>query len=277
MQRYIKSLVLFLMIAIISLGCVTPIYAKSYTQGVDDADLNEFYKNYTLNGKQVIYNNELQMYVFQTENKTKVSKTFYHTVGWEFSRTLPGTKEYYHDASGNREYVMFNIYYLNEIEYNKSNGTTVATYTLQLDDVLNAIRAKDQGWYDEIMELKDNNITAYMMVDAVIQIVNYDNSDKRHESGYITSNGDYVGDLYFHENYKELNKTLTNKKVQDGIENHYNIDVSIGEPREEIKIEDDTKEEVPSTVAKMIIKKDYTDTNMSVNTTDSLYGGKEIL
>ena len=112
-----------------------------------------------------------------------------------------------------------------------------------------------------------------MMVDAVIQVTTDGGVSW---SGYILG-GEYFRALYFHENYKELNKTFTNKKVQDGIETHYNIDVSIGEPREEIKIEDDTKEEVPSTVAKMIIKKDYTDTNMSVNTTDSLYGGEEIL
>ena len=273
MQKYIKRIAMLLMIAVISFGNFMSVSAKSYTEGVDDAELDDFYKNYTLNGRQVIYNNELQMYVFQTENKTKVSKTFYHTIAWEFSRTLPGTKEYYHDASGNREYVMFDIDYLHETEYNKKNGTTVATYTLQLDDVLNTIRAKDQGWYDEIMELKDNNITAYMMVDAVIQVTN---DGGKSWSGVIIGD-EYVGDLYFHENYKELNKTFTNKKVQDGIETHYNIDVSIGEPREEIKIEDDTKTEVPSTVAKMIIKKDYTDTNMSVNTTDSLYGGEEIL
>ena len=112
-----------------------------------------------------------------------------------------------------------------------------------------------------------------MMVDAVIQVTTDGGVSW---SGYILG-GEYFRTLYFHENYKELNKTFTNKKVQDGIETHYNIDVSIGEPREEIKIEDDTKTEVPSTVAKMIIKKDYTDTNMSVNTTDSLYGGEEIL
>jgi hypothetical protein len=273
MKKYIKRFLMLLIIAVITLSNFIMVSAKSYTEGVDDADLDEFYKNYTLNGKQVIYNNELQMYVFQTENKTKVSKTFYHTVGWEFSRTIPGTKEYYHDASGNREYIMFDIYHLNETEYDKKNGTTIATYTLQLDDVLNTIRAKDQGWYDEIMELKDNNITAYMMVDAVIQVT----TDGGISWSGLIYNNKYSGDLYFHENYKELNKTFTNKKVQDGIETHYNIDVSIGEPGEEIKIEDDTKTEVPSTVAKMIIKKDYTDTNMSVNTTDSLYGGKEIL
>ncbi|MFW5554947.1 MAG: hypothetical protein ACOCN3_08280 [Roseburia inulinivorans] len=276
MKKYIRRFLMLLIIAVITLSNFIMVSAKTYTEGVDDTELDDFYKNYTLNGRQVIYNNELQMYVFQTENKTKVSKTFYHTIAWEFSRTLPGTKEYYHDANGNREYVMFDIDYLHEIEYNKKNGTTVATCTLQLDDVLNTIRAKDQGWYDEIMELKDNNITAYMMVDAVIQIVKVDERGKSHVSGFI-DNGQYKGDLYFHENYKELNKTFTNKKVQDGIETHYNIDVSIGEPREEIKIEDDAKTEVPSTVAKMIIKKDYTDTNMSVNTTDSLYGGEEIL
>lgn len=130
MKKYIKRFLMLLIIAVITLSNFIMVSAKSYTEGVDDADLDEFYKNYTLNGKQVIYNNELQMYVFQTENKTKVSKTFYHTVGWEFSRTLPGTKEYYHDTNGNREYVMFDIYHLNEIEYNKKNGTTVATYTL---------------------------------------------------------------------------------------------------------------------------------------------------
>ena len=273
MQKYLKRIAMLLIIAVITLGNFMPVSAKSYKEGVDDSELSDFYKNYTLNGKQVIYNNELQMYVFQTENKTKVSNTFYNTVGWEFSRTIPGTKEYYHDESGNREYIMFDIYHLNEIEYNKKNGTTIATYTLQLDDLLNSIRAKDQGWYDEIMELKDNNQTAYMKVDAVIRITN---DGGKNWSGHLYK-GEYVGTLYSNENYKELNKTFTNKKVQDGIETHYNIDVSIGEPREEIKIEDDTKEEVPSTVAKMIIKKDYTDTNMSVNTTDSLYGGKEIL
>ena len=222
MKKYIKRFLMLLIIAVITLSNFIMVSAKSYTEGVDDADLDEFYKNYTLNGKQVIYNNELQMYVFQTENKTKVSKTFYHTVGWEFSRTLPGTKEYYHDTNGNREYVMFDIYHLNEIEYNKKNGTTVATYTLQLDDVLNTIRAKDQGWYDEIMELKDNNITAYMMVDAVIQVTN-DNGASW--SGYILG-GEYFRTLYFHENYKELNKTFTNQKVQDGIETHYNNYIS---------------------------------------------------
>lgn len=273
MQKYLKRIAMLLIIAVISFGNFMSVSAKSYKEGVDDAELEDFYKNYTLNGKQVVYNSEKQMYFFQTENKTKVSKTYYHTVGWEFSRTIPGTKEYYHDASGNREYIMFDIYHLNETEYDKKNGTTIATYTLQLDDVLNTIRAKDQGWYDEIMELKDNNITAYMMVDAVIQVT----TDGGISWSGLIYNNKYSGDLYFHENYKGLNKTFTNKKVQDGIETHYNIDVSIGEPREEIKIEDDTKTEVPSTVAKMIIKKDYTDTNMSVNTTDSLYGGEEIL
>ena len=73
------------------------------------------------------------------------------------------------------------------------------------------------------MELKDNNITAYMMVDAVIQIIRVDADGDKHVSGYITG-GQYKGDLYFHENYKELNKTFTNKKGQDGIETHYNID-----------------------------------------------------
>ena len=117
---------------------------------------------------------------------------------------------------------MFDIDYLHEIEYNKKNGTTVATYTLQLEDVLNTIRAKDQGWYDEIMKLKDNNITAYMMVDAVIQVT-YD--DGKNWSGTIW-NGQYIDTVYFHENYKELNKTFTNKKVQDGIETHYNNYIS---------------------------------------------------
>jgi hypothetical protein len=272
MKKCLKYLLLMVTVIFITVSDYQTAFAETYTEGVDDQNLDFFYRNYTLNGKQVVYNDEKQMYFFQTENKTKVSNVYYHTIAWEFSRTLPGTKEYYTDASGNREYVMFNIGYLHEIEYNKKNGTTIATYMLQLDDVLNTIRAKDQGWYDEIMELKDNNITAYMMVDAVIQIIRVDADGDKHVSGYITG-GQYKGDLYFHENYKELNKTFTNKKVQDGIETHYNIDVSIGEPREEIKIEDDTKEEVPSTVAKMIIKKDYTDTNMSVNTTDSLYGG----
>lgn len=276
MKKCLKYLLLMVTVIFITVSDYQTAFAETYTEGVDDQNLDFFYRNYTLNGKQVVYNDEKQMYFFQTENKTKVSNVYYHTIAWEFSRTLPGTKEYYTDASGNREYVMFNIGYLHEIEYNKKNGTTIATYMLQLDDVLNTIRAKDQGWYDEIMELKDNNITAYMMVDAVIQIIRVDADGDKHVSGYITG-GQYKGDLYFHENYKELNKTFTNKKVQDGIETHYNIDVSIGEPREEIKIEDDTKTEVPSTVAKMIIKKDYTDTNMSVNTTDSLYGGEEIL
>lgn len=269
MKKYFKLLLILAITILVSFSGFIDVYAKSYTEGVDDADLDNFYKNYTLNGKQVIYNNELQMYVFQTENKTKVSKTFYHTVAWEFSRTLPGTKEYYHDANGNREYVMFDIFHLNEVEYNKKNGTTVATYTLQLDDVLNTIRAKDQGWYDEIMELKNNNQTAYMMVDAVIQIT-YDGGDTW--SGLIY-NDKYCGTLYTHENYTEMYKTFTNKRVQNGIETHYNIDVSIGEEREEIEIEDDKEAPLPTNIEKMVIKKDYSDTNTSVNTSDALYCG----
>ena len=214
MKKCLKYLLLMVTVIFITVSDYQTAFAETYTEGVDDQNLDFFYRNYTLNGKQVVYNDEKQMYFFQTENKTKVSNVYYHTIAWEFSRTLPGTKEYYTDASGNREYVMFNIGYLHEIEYNKKNGTTIATYMLQLDDVLNTIRAKDQGWYDEIMELKDNNITAYMMVDAVIQIIRVDADGDKHVSGYITG-GQYKGDLYFHENYKELNKTFTNKKVQD--------------------------------------------------------------
>ena len=59
--------------------------------------------------------------------------------------------------------------------------------------------------------LKDNNITVYMMVDAVIQVTTDGGVSW---SGYILG-GEYFRTLYFHENYKELNKTFTNKKVQD--------------------------------------------------------------
>ena len=61
-----------------------------------------------------------------------------------------------------------------------------------------------------------------MMVDAVIQVT----TDGGISWSGLIYNNKYSGDLYFHENYKGLNKTFTNKKVQDGIETHYNNYIS---------------------------------------------------
>lgn len=270
MRKYLKYLFVLIAVILVSFGCAAVTQARSYTEGVDDADLQGFYKSYILNGRQVVYNSEMQMYVFQTENKTRVSNTYYHTVAWEFSRTVAGTKDYYLDASGNREYVTFDIFHLNEVEYNKSNGSTIATYTLQLDDLLNTIRAKDQGWYDEIMALMNSDQTAYMMVDAVIQVTRDGGSIW---SGYITPNGQYRGTLYTHENYTNLYSIFTNQRVRDGIDTHYNIDIAIGDNVPDIPVPDDDIPDSSVHFDRMIIEKDYEDSNTSTNSSDDLYCG----
>lgn len=270
MRKCLKYVVMLLIVAVISIGNQAEIRAQSYTEGVDDADLADFYKSYTLNGRQVMYNSELQMYVFQTENKTRVSSTYYHTVAWEFSRTVAGTKDYYLDASGNREYVTIDIFHLNEVEYNKSNGSTIATYTLSLDDLLSTVRAKDPGWYEEIMALKNNNQTAYMMVDAVIRITR---NGGRTWSGFIAPDGQYFGTLYTHENYTNLYSIFTNQRVRDGIDTHYNIDIAIGDDNPDIPIPDDDTPDSSVHLDRMIIKKDFADSNTSQNTSDDLYCG----
>ena len=110
MRKYLKYLFVLIAVILVSFGCAAVTQARSYTEGVDDADLQGFYKSYILNGRQVVYNSEMQMYVFQTENKTRVSNTYYHTVAWEFSRTVAGTKDYYLDASGNVERIVWQRY-----------------------------------------------------------------------------------------------------------------------------------------------------------------------
>ena len=269
MRKYLKYLFVLIAVILVSFGCAAVTQARSYTEGVDDADLQGFYKSYILNGRQVVYNSEMQMYVFQTENKTRVSNTYYHTVAWEFSRTVAGTKDYYLDASGNREYVTFDIFHLNEVEYNKSNGSTIATYTLSLDDLLNTIRAKDQGWYDEIMSLMNSNQTAYMMVDAVIQVTR---DGGRTWSGLIYNNT-YRGTLYTHENYTNLYSIFTNQRVRDGIDTHYNIDIAIGDDVPDIPVPDDDPIDSSVHFDRMIIEKVYEDSNTSTNSSDDLYCG----
>ena len=65
MRKYLKYLFVLIAVILVSFGCAAVTQARSYTEGVDDADLQGFYKSYILNGRQVVYNSEMQMYVFR--------------------------------------------------------------------------------------------------------------------------------------------------------------------------------------------------------------------
>lgn len=58
MKKCLKYLLLMVTVIFITVSDYQTAFAETYTEGVDDQNLDFFYRNYTLNGKQVVYNDE---------------------------------------------------------------------------------------------------------------------------------------------------------------------------------------------------------------------------
>lgn len=75
------------------------------------------------------------------------------------------------------------------------------------------------------------------------------------------------------EKYTNLYSIFTNQRVRDGIDTHYNIDIAIGDDNPDIPVPDDDPIDSSVHFDRMIIEKDYEDSNTSTNSSDDLYCG----
>ena len=262
------TLVLVMLIPI----CVS-VKAETYTEGVDDEGLNPIYKYYS--GSLVTYNDLNQSYIFQTENVTKSGNTYYHTTGYEFSRIVAGTDDTYYNANGDREYVFFSIYELEEVEYHRKNGTTIASYVLPLNTLLERIKTRDSGWYDEIMTTINAGETAYVGVDAVIAMVY---NGKKNVQVLPNPDGTYrvipsKATIYRWNNYTELYNIGWSKPeaTNAGIRDHYGKIIPLGMPMTNAEVDDSKDPYIKNPTTSMIIKKDYDDTNTTTSASGNRY------